>query len=70
MTTFSLSEKQEQKLKQWREETLKDIKPDNLGIRESIVFIPCTAGVAVKAVCGEHYIDLTDYNNLNSSYGT
>jgi hypothetical protein len=66
MSTFKLTESQQDKLKKWQEETLKDIKADILGVREIFMFIPCTAGIAVKVVCGPHQLDLTEYENLGN----
>lgn len=65
MISFTLSDDQEEKYNNWKEETLKDIPTDDLGIRESFVFVPCTAGIAVKVVCGEHQLDITEYDKLN-----
>lgn len=62
--TFTLSEDQVKKYEQWRDETLKDYKSDELGVREAFVFIPCTAGMAVKVVCGKEQLDLTEYDGL------
>jgi hypothetical protein len=68
--TFTLSEAQEQKYNDWKEEYLKDVSADELGVREIFMFIPCTAGMAVKVVCGEHQIDLTEYDKLNNKKKT
>jgi hypothetical protein len=59
---FKLNKKQVAKYEEWRDVVLKDILLDDLGVREAFVFIPCTTGVAVKVVCGEHQIDLTEYD--------
>lgn len=62
---FELSREQFEKYKAWSETILKDIKLDELGVRESFVFIPHSAGMAIKVVCGEHQLDLTDYSDFN-----
>jgi hypothetical protein len=58
---FKLTKKQVAQYEEWRDNVLKDVLQDELGVREAFVFIPCTIGMAVKVVCGEHQIDLTDY---------
>jgi hypothetical protein len=65
--TFTLSEAQEKKYIDWKDEYLKDVSADRLGVREIFMFIPCTAGIAVKVVCGEHQIDLTEYDKLGTN---
>jgi hypothetical protein len=65
--TFTLSEAQEKKYIDWKDEYLKDVSADELGVREIFMFIPCSAGIAVKVVCGEHQIDLTEYDKLGTN---
>lgn len=64
---FELSDDQIIKYTKWCDEVIKDVKPDMLGIRETFVFIPCTAGLGVKVVCGQHQLDLTEYDKLNNN---
>lgn len=64
MISFSLDKDQETMYLQWKEEVLNNIQSDVLGIKEHFLFIPCSAGLAVKVICGKHELDLTNYNNL------
>lgn len=64
---FSLSDEQMVTYLDWRDSVLKDIKHDITGIRECFIFIPCSTGVAVKVKCGEHVLDLTEYDLLNKN---
>lgn len=66
MSILNLDDEQLEKYEQWRDTILKDIKADKLGVREYFIIIPHTAGTAIKAVCGEHQIDLTNYKTFNN----
>ena len=62
---FELSDTQMVAYRKWCDEVLKDIPLDSLGSREVFMFMPCSAGIALKVVFNEHELDLTEYDKLN-----
>ncbi len=60
---FELNDEQVAKYEKWKK-TLTE-KKDFTGIREYFIFAPSTVGFAVKVVCGEKELDLTDYDGMN-----